>query len=156
MAENTSELTQDIINKITSNIKKLYFQFNEPLKCTAANLSRFHSEAFRQVEHLIQSRDVVVDVPLRSIYLSEDVPLNIICLLPIRYPEMDKIEEPKTFKVFQTPCKKPIGTVSYNGPAENGPDYDIIHIGYKTEFVYNGNIEYYNIDLDLREEIQDE
>ena len=91
MSENSNDLIQGLMKQLTSVCKEQVYSFDQPLEYTAENITRLNAEAIRQVERLIYSRDIVVDMSLKVIYLKGDVPLDVLTLLPLRYPEMDQI-----------------------------------------------------------------
>lgn len=166
MAENINDLIQEIIKQLTSTCKEQTYSFNQSIDCTAENLSMLTCEAIRQVETLEYSRDVVVDTAIRSIYLKDSVPLEILTLLPLKYPEMDptpyyrhipyfsteyppKVKEVECSSYVVQQGNEIIGHVSYHGPGDCDPIKGIITVGHKTNLSLEKPVKRSVIDIDI-------
>lgn len=166
MAENANELIQGIVKQLTSACKEQTFSFDQPLEYTAENIVRLNTEAMRQVENLIYSRDVIVDTSLKIIYLGDNVPLEVLTLLPLKYPEMDPTPQYRHIPYSSVSCPPKIkevecssymvkqngeilGHVSYHGPGDSDPEKGIIAVGHKTHLNPEKPVSYTSIDIEV-------
>lgn len=167
MSENSNDLIQGLMKQLTSVCKKQVYSFDQPLEYTAENIARLNAEAIRQVECLIYSRDIVVDMSLKIIYLKDDVPLEVLTLLPLRYPEMDPVPCYRYTAYFSAECLTKVkeeavspsymvkkngeilGHVSYHGPNEDDPKNGIITVGHKTSISLEKPVKRSIIDIDI-------
>lgn len=166
MSENSNDLIQGLMKQLTSVCKEQVYSFDQPLEYTAENITRLNAEAIRQVERLIYSRDIVVDMSLKVIYLKGDVPLDVLTLLPLRYPEMDPVPCYRHTPYFSAECLPKVkeitspsymmkkngeilGHVSYHGPNEGDPKNGIIAVGHKTSISLEKPVKRSIIDIDI-------
>lgn len=166
MAENANELIQELMKQLTSVCKEQTYSFDQPIEYTAENITRLNAEAIRQVENLIYSRDIIVDTSLKIIYLKGDVPLDILTLLPLKYPEMDPTPYYQHTPYFPEECppnvkevecssymvqrdSEIIGHVSYHGPGDSDPRKGIIAVGHKTNLSLEKPVKRSVIDIEI-------